>query len=479
MFKLSKPQILNYLLWKIYIVQNNEQPQTKNPNQGLLTICIAAFLVPFMSSSLNLALPQISEAFSMKAVHLTWISTSYIISTAIFQIPFAKIADSIGREKVFICGVFIFSFCNLLCGFATAGYILIALRFLSGLGSAMMFGTNLAILISLATTRKRAKMLAINTVVVSLALNLGPFMGGSLTHYYGWQSIFYFCAAFGFIVVVLGFLFLERVPRKRISNFDFSGFLAYAIGLFSLIYGLSNLPQATGIFCTVLGLLAFGLFVYLEKQHSNPIFDLKLLSNNKVFALSVLAMLIHYAATAAIVFMLSLYLQYIRGFDAVQAGSILIIQSIFLSASAIVVVKVADRFNPSTLTTFAMGVVVVGVLGLIFISTTTPLWFLFLLLSIMGIGFGIFSSPNSNVIMSSVEKRNYNQASAIIGTMRNIGQAISMAIATTVIALEIGQQKITPEVYPEFMVSFKNTFIIFAVLCSIGIYAASVRNRNK
>ncbi|MCL2597210.1 MAG: MFS transporter [Paludibacter sp.] len=458
--------------------------KTISTTKPLVVLCIAAFMVPFMGSSLNLAARQISEFFSMNAVTLTWVSSIYLISTAIFQIPFARIADIVGRKKMFLWGVLVFSICTFVCAFAPNTAILLIFRFFSGLGSAMLFGTNMAILTSLFPPQKRGMALGINTAVVYAALATGPLVGGILTNYFGWQSIFIISAIIGLSVVVLGKIFLlgEWIEAKG-EKFDIKGTLIYAIALSGLIYGFSKLFDKNGInfvslACLLIGIFALLIFILIENRMRFPIFNIKLFSGNRVFALSSLAALINYSATSATVFMISLYLQYVRGFEAANAGIILISQAGIQSVFSLLAGKFTARFEPSTLATTGMSIIVVALVGLSLLSPTTSMWLLIIWLMLLGAGFGIFSSPNVTVIMNSVDKKYYGQASATTGTMRLTGQAFSMGIASMAMSLFLGDKKIIPELYPNFMKSFNTTFIIFAVLCLIGVYASSVRNKK-
>lgn len=440
---------------------------------------MGAFLVPFMSSSINLALPDISEYFSLKAVSLTWISTSYLISTAVFQVPFARLADLVGRKRIFITGILVFSTASLLCVIATSGVQLIVFRALSGLGSAMMFGTNMAILTSVFPQSQRGKALGINAAVVYAAVASGPFFGGLLTHYLGWQSVFYVSAAFGFFAAILAICFInnEWIEAKG-EKFDWIGSFLYAVALFALIYGFSNLPNWNGFVWILSGLIGFVFFGIRELHTTYPVFDLRLFKGNRVFLFSSLATLINYAATFAISFMISLYLQYVRGFDARHAGFILVVSAVVQSVCAYFSGKLSDKFSPFILATLGMSVIVFGLGGLFFLSTTTPIYLIIILLLFLGFGFGIFSSPNTNIIMSSVDKKNYGQASATTGTVRLVGQSFSMGIATMAIAIQIGNQQIVPELHENFMESMHITFAIFFVLCLLGVYASTVSGKS-
>ena len=443
------------------------------PNRVLLVLCISAFLVPFMGSSINLALPEISKAFSFKAVTLTWMSTAYLMSSAICQIPFARLADLIGRRKVFEWGIFIFSLSTVLTGLAPTKFIIIMLRVTAGLGSAMIFGTNTAILTSIFTPAQRGKALGINTAVVYSSLAAGPFLGGLMTHYWGWQSIFFICGSVGFVGIILSRLFLhtEWIESKG-EKFDYIGSIIYALGLFSLIYGFSELPNINGFIWLFAGVVSFIIFVFYEKTHKAPVFNVRLFSGNRVFAFSSLAALINYASTAAVAFMLSLYLQYIKGFDSRSAGLVLITQACIQSVFSLVSGKLSDKIAPPILATLGMALCFAGLLGLCFIDAATPIYILVILLLSLGVGFGIFSSPNTNVIMGSVEKKYYGQASASTGTVRLTGQAFSMGIAGMAIALQVGNHSIEPSVYPEFLQSLRITFMVFASLSVIGIFAS-------
>ncbi len=457
--------------------QNNS---ASNTNLVLLVICLSSSLVPFMGSALNLALPYINEDLDISATLSGWIPTSYMLSTAIFQIPCAKIADMIGRRKIFIWGLILFILFSILSGLAFSVESLILYRFLSGIGSAMIFGTSAAILMSAIPIEKRGKALGINTATVYFSLAAGPLLGGILTQYLGWHSIFFFSTVVAILALCGALLFIkEDWKEEQKQRFDLTGSVLYALGLSSLIYGFSILPDWLGLILVIAGILTITGFAIYEKKLANPVFNINVFLGNRVFKYSSLSALINYSATFAISFMLSLYLQYIRGLSPRDAGLILIVQSVMMAIVSLTSGRLSDKKSPSFLATLGMFIIFLGLIGFCFIEETTSFYFIVILLLLVGFGFGVFSSPNMNILMSSVEKQHYGMASATAGTMRLVGQSLSMGIAMMSISLLVGNIKFSPEIREELMHSMRITFIICSILCLFGVYASSVRKGKE
>lgn len=447
--------------------------------RSLWVIYLSACLVPFTGSAINLALPELAEHFAMNAVTMTWVNTAYLVVTAVFQVPFARLADLFGRKKIFIGGLLLYALSSCMCALATSSVWLLVLRSFQGLSSAMIFSTSVAILTSIVAPNKRGQALGIQTMVIYISLASGPFFGGLLTETFGWQSIFIVPSLLALAATCLAFLFLKGEWREaKGERFDWSGSIIYAIALFGLIYGFTRLPEWEGILWLLTGVAGFIVFVRQENRCAFPVFNMDIFKGNKVFVYSSAAALINYAATSAIAFMISLYLQHIRGFSPHSAGLVLISQAITQSCCTYFSGRYSDKTSPFKLATTGMLIIVAGLLGLSFLSATTPLGLLIALLVLMGIGFGVFASPNMNIIMSSVDKRQYGQASAATGTVRQIGQVFSMSIATLVIYSHVGSAKITPEVYPQFISSLHITFLVFFLLCIIGTYASTVSGKS-
>jgi len=457
--------------------QAQETPQSINYTV-LFIICMASSLVPFTGSALNLALPYINKSLSLDVVTSGWIPTAYILSTAIFQVPFARIADMIGRKKIFLTGVMTFTIFSLLSGFAQSGLTLIIYRFFAGFGSAMMFGTSIAILTASMPSAKRGQVLGINTAVVYASLATGPLLGGMLTQYFNWHSIFLVSAGIGLVVFIGALITIkEEWKEEQKTTFDTVGAILYATGLLALIYGFTELPKWESVVLIIIGSLLLTGFAFYEQRHTYPVFNIHLFLSNRVFKLSSISALINYSATSAIAFMLSLYLQYVRGLTPQDAGFILISQSVVQSVVSIVSGRLSDRFSPTLLATSGMGIIAAGLVGLCFLHKNTSYIYLVGLLMILRLGFGTFSSPNTNIIMSSVEKKDYSMASATTGTMRLTGQAFSMGLAIMAISIYVGNIQLSPDAHTQLMSSMRLTFSICSGLCLVGVYMSSVRGR--
>jgi MFS family permease len=216
-----------------------------------------------------------------------------------------------------------------------------------------------------------------------------------------------------------------------------------------------------------------------ETRVDSPVFDTKLFRHNIVFAFSNLAALINYCATSATGFLLSLYLQYTRGLSPENAGLILVSQPVIMAVFSPLAGRLSDRIEPRIVASIGMTLTVIGLLLFAFLNSATSFPFIIFNLILLGFGFALFSSPNTNAVMSSVEKKFYGVASATLATMRLTGQMLSMGIAMLVFAVYIGRAQITPENYPAFLTSAKTAFIIFAVLCFGGIFASLSRGKVR
>jgi EmrB/QacA subfamily drug resistance transporter len=451
-----------------------------NKNLILLLVILTSVVNPFLGAAVNIAIPSIAREFDMNAVSTGWIAMSFLLSSAVFMVPFGKVADIVGRKKIFLYGNLIVALSSLFCALSASGAMLIASRILQGMGSAMMFGTGMAIITSAFPASERGKAIGYTVSAVYLGLSVAPFLGGLLTEYFGWRSLFIITIPFGLMVFLVTVLAVKTEwAEARGEKFDYGGSAIYMVAISALMYGFSKLPGSTAIILTVLGLAGFLAFIYIELKLAYPVMNIHLFKNNRVFAFSNLAALINYAATFAITFILSLYLQYIKGLTPKEAGTLLVTQPLVMMVVASFSGRMSDRHDPRILSSTGMAVITVGLIFLSFLDDATVTMYIIGSLVILGTGFGLFSSPNTNSIMSAVEKKFLGVASATVGTMRLTGQMVSMGIATMVMNVFIGNAKIIPSNHYLFIHSTRVIFVLFSFLCFIGVFASLARGKHN
>ena len=450
-----------------------------NTSLVLYAVVFTSFVNPLLSAAINVALPDIAAEFSMNAVTMSWVAMSLLLSSAIFLVPIGRLSDLYGRKRFFIWGNIIIFLTTLLCGLSVSGTMLIILRAIQGVGGAMLFATGMAIITHLFPPEKRGRALGLNVAAVYLGLSLAPVLGGFLTQVWGWRSIFFVLLPFELVVLFLSVLFLHRDHKKaNLRNFDYKGTVLYMLAISALITGFSRLPEWYAVVLTTSGLLLSGLFVTIELKQQHPVMNISLFKHNKVFAYSNLSAFINYATTFAVSFILSLYLQYIKGMSPRDTGLLLISQPVLMTFVSTFSGRLSDKYDPRILSSLGMAITVIGLILLAFISETTSSMYISLSLVILGSGFGLFSSPNTNSVMGSVSKQYLGIASATLGTMRLTGQMMSLGLATLMIHLFIGDARITQAVHSPFMDSIRLLFLIFVLLSILGIFASLARGKK-
>jgi EmrB/QacA subfamily drug resistance transporter len=442
----------------------------------LLIASLSSFLVPFTSSSIIVALPSMALQFHADAVTLGWITSAYIIAAAVFIVPFGRYADIVGRRKIFLYGVLIFTIASLACAFSPSEEILIVFRFLQGVGGAMLFATSVAIVTQVYGPGERGWALGITIATVYAGLSIGPFLGGILTDTFGWPAIFLINVPLGILTIALTLRGVRHEWADAAGErFDLGGAVIYGIMLFTFIYGMLLFPDPAGLVWIAAAPGAAIVFYRWEKRRESPLIDFSVFMNNRTFVFSNIAAMINYGATYGVGVLLSLYLQYIQGFSAATAGFILVAQPVVQTIFSPVAGRLSDRIEPRVVATAGMALTALGLSFFIFLTPATPLCAIVASLMVLGLGYGLFSSPNTNAIMSSVHARHLGIASGMVATMRSLGQLLSMAIAMCCFAVFIGPVTITPSVYPALMTGVTVAFVVFTVLCSAGVGISYIR----
>jgi len=471
------------------LIDRNQERQASKATLGtdrvlesstLFVTTLTSFIGPFMISSVNVALPAIQAEFSANAVQLSWLATAYLLATAILLVPAGKVADIYGRKKIFVSGLALYTVASGLAALAKTVAWLIVMRVLQGAGAAMFVTTGMAILTSVFPPHKRGRAIGIYVAAVYIGLSVGPFVGGLLTRYCHWRSIFVLVFLLGILAVLLTVRFLKgEWADAREETFDLTGALLYGTAIFVLVYGATCIPDYMAVYLILTGIVGLVAFVLHEKRTRYPVFEVTLFQTNRTFAFSSLAALINYSATFAITFLLSLYLQFLKGLAPQTTGAVLMAQPLVMAILSPLAGRLSDRVEPRVLASSGMLVTALGLFNFARVQIETPVATIIGTLVLVGFGFALFSSPNMSAIMGAVHKKYYGIASGAVATMRLLGQMFSMATATVVLTIFIGNEPIQPSNYPEFLGSVKSAFVIFAVLCVTGVYFSFARGQLR
>ena len=445
---------------------------------------ITSFMTTFMSSALNLSVPALESYFGVSAAAISWIVSAYTISVAAMSLPFGRIADITSRRRVFLTGIAGFGILSVMCVFVTHIGILITLRALMGCCGAMIFSTNNAILISSYPHEVQGKVLGYSVAATYTGLTAGPVVGGVLNSTLGWRSIFIVSA----IVSAAAFTAAFLAPSAREDGaadphgFDATGALLYIGSIVASLYGLTNLDNgAVSVVILAAGIAALVLFFVhesrRESQGLSPVMKVSMFRSSRTFTFSCLAALLNYGATFAISYTISIYLQVILGIPSGRAGLVLItmpaIQALFSPLTG----SLSDRIRPSVLASSGMGLCALTLLLFSRINATTSFAYIITALCITGLGFALFSSPNTNAILSCVDKSDYGVANSIIATMRTYGQSSGMAILSVITSVYLGTGSLENSPASDIIAMMHTAFLLFAGLCIAGLFFSLARDK--
>ena len=449
----------------------------------LYVALLTSFMTTFMGSALNLSIPNMEADFQVGAALVGWVITAYTLTVAAFSVPFGKLADVIGRRKILIPGIAIFGICTLGCAFAGNIWLLLALRIVQGIGASMIFATNNPIVISVYPPTERGRVLGLGTAAVYVGLSVGPVIGGFLNHHLDWHSIFLLTVVIALTSFILS---IKAIPAdldaaqtaSKGPKPDLVGNLLYIVCIAITLYGLSSISTLSYGWAVLLaGLVLGAAFVKAEAKAENPVIRISMFTEDKAFAFSNIAALLNYGATFAISYLMSIYLQVIMGYTSQAAGLILIAQPLMQALFSPMMGKLSDRIAPYKLATAGMGFCVAGLVLFSLVGLETSIIFVVAALVLSGFGFALFSSPNTNAVMSCVEPKDYSVANSILSTMRTVGQSSSMAVVTIVVGITMGSQALTAADPVTLVNTMHIIFGIFIALCLIGVVLSMQRRK--
>ena len=451
--------------------------QTKNL---ILIICsILSFFTVFAVNAVMVVVPSIASEFHMSNIVQNWVIIIFLLVVAVLSVPAGQISGKYGLKKVTIISVILFIIISIVTVFVDTSEEFLLCRVILGISLSFINVTSMAMIVSAFEPQERGKALGINITGVYVGLSLSPVLGGILNYHLGWRSVVLFGVPFLFVILAL---LLTKIDDEWITfkniPLDFKGSLLYGIGMVLFMYGFTILNESLGVVLTVLGIIILIVFCLIELNVDNPVFDIRFFKNHKFLSAN-FASLCAYLATFAVTTILNYHLQYIKGYDSQFSGIILLVAPLCQVVVAPIAGRLSDRYVPQILAAIGMGLGTVSLVLFSFLDSGTSLEFLVASMVLYGVGFGLFSPPNTNVIMGSVPPKDTSVASAAVATMRTVGQAMSMGILTLVFAFVMGNVPISEEVYPLLISSCQITCIICVVLCVASVFASLVGIKSK
>ncbi|MBL4572554.1 MAG: MFS transporter [Gammaproteobacteria bacterium] len=452
------------------------EPYTSLQKSVLVMVLLNALSVPIMLSSVNVALPSIAADLQLSALSVSWIPTAFLMASAMFILVFGRLADMFGRKRIFLLGAVSVIFASFLAAAATDPISLLGARFLQGVGAAMLYATQMAIVSSVFPVATRGRVIGLVISFIYIGLASGPLLGGIIVDQFGWRMNFLLQIPLAILVLFIGVYKVEGdwAADER-GSFDFTGALIYCLAIFIVCIGVSFLPGSSSYILITAGVIGIGIFFRQARSSEHPLMDVKLFFTNRTFTFSCLASLIMYSATFMNVVLLSLYLQYLKGLSPTAAGLIMMVQPLTMAIFSPLMGRLSDNTEPRILSSAGMGITAIGLVLLAMLNSDSQTSSIVMALVVTGLGFSLFSSPNVNAIMSSVSRKHLGSAAAAVSTTRILGQLSSMVLVTLVMALNFGAAQIEPSSYSELEKTISFSFYLAAAICLPGLLLSAIR----
>jgi EmrB/QacA subfamily drug resistance transporter len=435
-------------------------------------VSFGLFMIMLDNTVVNVALPSIQRDLGVGLSELEWIVTGYALTFAALMLIGGKVADAYGRRLIFVIGIAVFTLASLWCGLAASGDMLIAARIVQGIGAALMNPATLSIIAATFPPRQRGTAIGIWAGVSALALAIGPLVGGLITEHISWNWIFFVNVPVGVLAIVASFLFIDESRDRTHERLDIPGLLTSAVGLFALTYALIEAnsygwgsARIVGSF--VLAAVALTAFVMLELRQRAPMLPLQLFRNLTYTGANLVILLVA-LAMFGVFFFVSLYMQNILGYSAVQAGAAFLPMTILIILVAPIAGKTSDRVGSRGLMTAGMLLIAVQLLYFSQLSAHATFWALLPALLVGGVGMALTMTPSAAAATRSVPVDKAGVGSAVLNAARQVGGSMGIALMGAIVAHEAhGVRSVDA-----FMAGFSRALEVAAVIAVVGAVVA-------
>ena len=445
----------------------------------LAAVAFGLFMIMLDNTVVNVALPSIQRDLGIDLSELEWIVTGYALSFAALMLTGGKVADMVGRRRIFVLGIVVFTAASFLCGIAESSELLIGARVLQGVGAALMNPATLSIIAATFPPAQRGMAIGIWAGVSALALAIGPLVGGLLTQHVGWEWIFFVNVPVGILGIVASYLFIdESKDTSHEQRLDLPGLLTSGIGLFALTYGLIEANTYGWTSARILGAFAIAVvglvgFVLLERHQRLPMLDLSLFRSGTFAGANLVILLVAFAMFGIFLFV-SLYMQNILGYSAVQAGAAFLPMTILIILIAPIAGKTTDRIGSRWLMTAGMALIAVQLFYFATLGVDARYWDLLPALVIGGIGMALTMTPSAAAAVRSVPVDKSGVGSAVLNSFRQVGGSIGIAVMGAIVAHEVAGRR-SPEAFVD---GFQRALEVAGVIALVGAVVAAVLVRS-
>jgi EmrB/QacA subfamily drug resistance transporter len=418
----------------------------RSPWAVFAAVALGTFMATLDSSIVNVALPTLAHTFGATVTQIEWVSLSYVLTITGLLLPFGRLGDSLGRRRVFLAGLALFTIGSGACAFSYSTATLVAARLLQGVGASMLSANSVALITAAFPREIRGRALGAVGAVVGLGLTVGPPVGGLMLSHFGWQSIFFINLPIGVFGVLLGRSALPREPRAASTGaprppFDVPGALLSLVFLVGLTLALSRgtawgWSSPATLVCGLGAFAALAAFIVVERRAAEPLVDFAFFAD-AAFRVPMLSLFCSFVALFAAVFLVPFYLQRTAGMEPAAVGRVLVTVPLLLLLVSPVSGMLSDKLGSRTLTLAGLSATSLGLVLLAWMlgnASERPLGVLPIIgaLFVVGLGQGLFQPPNSSSAMSSVPFERLGLASGLLATMRNLGTLFGIGLAAAV-----------------------------------------------
>jgi EmrB/QacA subfamily drug resistance transporter len=446
----------------------------------MVAIGIGTFMGALDGSVVNTILPVLRQSLNSNVASIEWVVTIYLLTLSGLLLSFGRLGDLRGHKTIYLSGFGLFVFSSALCGLASSVEILVIFRTTQAIGAAMLAANSPAILTKNFPARQRGQALGLSATMTYLGLTVGPSLGGWLANQFGWRVVFYINVPVGILALWLSLRFIPYdAPQKVTERFDLPGAVVFLIGLVLLLTALNQGYEWGWTSPIILGLLAAApllLFIFgvIEAHSPYPMLDLTLFER-PLFTLSVTSAVLNYICLYSVIFLLPQYLIDGRGLNSAQAGLLLTAQPIVMAIAAPLSGTLSDRIGVSLPATLGMAILGGGMLLLSRLGSASPSIQIILALVIVGLGTGIFVSPNNSAVMGAAPRHRQGIASGVLATARSFGMVLGIGFSGAIYTTVLAHGSVE---HPTLFQGFQTSFQIAILIAALGVLTSAVRGKG-